>query len=96
MFDFNVWAEIKCPFPLIGPVDIYRSGHRTHEVGEVSGCRVNEAVGKRLFPGSGDLMMQITEKRQFPPSRPGIQAAKELLVEFGRLRLTGLIGPINR
>ncbi len=37
--------------------------HRTHQVGEVSGCRVSKAGGKRLFPGSGDLVMQITEKR---------------------------------
>ncbi len=65
-------------------------------VGEVSGCHISEAGGKRLFPGSGDLMMQITEKWQFPPFRPRIRAAKEPPVEFGRLRLAGLIGPIYR
>ncbi len=58
--------------------------HRTHKVGEVSGCRVSKAGGKRLFPGSGDLLMQITEKRQLPPFRFGIWAAKEPLVEFRR------------
>ncbi len=41
--------------------------HRTHEVGEVSGRRVSKAGRKRLFPGSGDLLMQITEKRQLSP-----------------------------
>ncbi len=51
--------------------------HRTHKVGEVSGCRVSKAGGKRLLPGSGDLLMQIAEKRQLPPFRSGIRAAKE-------------------
>ncbi len=41
--------------------------HRNHEVGEVSGRRVSEAGRKRLFPGSENLLMQITEKRQLPP-----------------------------
>ncbi len=36
--------------------------HRTHEVGEVSGCRISKVGGKWLLPGSGDLLMQITEK----------------------------------
>ncbi len=70
--------------------------HRTHKVGEVSGWCVSKAGGKRLFPGSGDLLMQITEKRQLPPFRPGIWAAKEPLVEFRSLRLAGLVGPIQR
>ncbi len=70
--------------------------HRTHKVGEVSRCHVNKAGGKQLFPGFGDLLMQITEKRQLPPFRSGIWAAKEPLVEFRRLRLAGLIGPIQR
>ncbi len=43
-----------------------------------------------LFPGSGDLTMQIAEKGQFSQFRPRIRAAKEPLVEFGRLRLAGL------
>ncbi len=39
-----------------------------HKVGEVSGRRVSQAGGeKRLFPGSGDLLMQIAEKQQLPP-----------------------------
>ncbi len=70
--------------------------HRTHKVGEVSGCRVSKAGRKRLFPGSGDLLMQITEKRQLPPFRLGILAAKEPLIEFRSPRLTGLVGPIQR
>ncbi len=41
--------------------------HRNHEVGEVSGRRVSKAGRKRLFPGSENLLMQITEKRQLPP-----------------------------
>ncbi len=41
-------------------------------------------------------MMQITEKWQSPPFRPRIRTAKEPLVEFGRLRLAGFIGPIYR
>ncbi len=36
--------------------------HGTHKVVEVSGCPVSKAGGKRLFPGSGDLVMQITGK----------------------------------
>ncbi len=40
--------------------------HRNHEVGEVSGRRVSKAGRKRLFPGSENLLMQITEKRQLP------------------------------
>ncbi len=40
--------------------------HRTHKVGEVSGRRVSKAGRERLFPVSGDLLMQITEKRQLP------------------------------
>ncbi len=40
--------------------------HRTHKVGEVSGRRVSKAGIERLFPVSGDLLMQITEKRQLP------------------------------
>ncbi len=70
--------------------------HGTYKVGEVSGCRVSKAGGKRPFPGSGDLLMQIAEKRQLPPFRSGIWPAKELLVEFRRLRLVGLVGPIQR
>ncbi len=70
--------------------------HRTHKVGEVSGCRVCKAGGKRLHPGSGDLLMQIAEKWQLPPFRSGIRAAKEPLVEFRRFRLAGLVGPIQR
>ncbi len=70
--------------------------HRTHKVGEVSGCRVSKAGGKWLFPGSGDLLMQITEQWQLPPFRLGIWAAKEPLVEFRSPRLTGLVGPIQR
>ncbi len=50
--------------------------HRNHEVGEVSGRRVSKAGRKRLFPGSGNLLMQITEKRQLPP----------LILEFTPLR----------
>ncbi len=51
--------------------------HRNHEVGEVSGrCSVSKAGRKRLFPGSGNLLMQITEKRQLPP----------LILEFTPLR----------
>ncbi len=46
--------------------------HRTHKVGEVSGRRVSKEGGKRLLPGSGDLLMQITEKWQLPPFRLGI------------------------
>ncbi len=70
--------------------------HSTHKVGEVSGHRVSKAGGKRLFPGSGDLLMQITEKRQLPPFRLGIWAAKEPLIEFRSPRLAGLVGPIQR
>ncbi len=70
--------------------------HRTHKVGEVSGCRVSKAGGKRLFPESGDLLMQIAEKWQLPSFRSGIRAAKVPLVEFRRLRLAGLVGPIQR
>ncbi len=70
--------------------------HRTHKVGEVSGCRASMAGGKRLFPGPGDVLMQITEKRQLPPFRLGIWAAKELLVKFRSPRLAGLVGPIQR
>ncbi len=40
--------------------------------------------------------MQITEKRQLPPFRSGIRAAKKPLAEFRRSRLAGLIGPIQR
>ncbi len=47
--------------------------HRNHEV---SGRRVSKAGRKRLFPGSGNLLMQITEKRQLPP----------LILEFTLLR----------
>ncbi len=50
--------------------------HRNHEVGEVSGRRVSKAGRKRLFPGSENLLMQITEKRQLPP----------LILEFTPLR----------
>ncbi len=70
--------------------------HRTHKVGEVSGRRVSKAGGKRLLPGSGDLLMQITEKWQLPPFRLGIWAAKEPLIEFWSSRLAGLVGPIQR
>ncbi len=70
--------------------------HRTHKVGEVSGCRVSKAGGKRLFPGSGDILMQITEKWQLPPFRLGIWVAKEPLVEFWSPRLAGLVRPIQR
>ncbi len=70
--------------------------HRTHKVGEVSGRRVSKAGGKRLFPGSGDLLMQITKKGQLPPFRLGIWAAKEPLIEFRSPRLAGLVGPIQR
>ncbi len=70
--------------------------HRSHKVGEVSGCRVSKAGGKRLLPGSGDLLMQIAEKWQLPPFRSGIRAAKEPLDEFRCLRLAGLVGPVQR
>ncbi len=50
--------------------------HRTHEVGEVSSRRVSKAGRKRLFPGSGNLLIQITEKQQLPP----------LILEFTLLR----------
>ncbi len=70
--------------------------HRTHKVGEVSGCRISKAGGKWLFPGSGDLLMQITEKRQLPLFRLGIWAAKKTLVEFRSPRLAGLVGSIQR
>ncbi len=50
--------------------------HRNHEVGEVSGSRVSKAGRKRLFPGTGNLLMQMTEKRQLPP----------LILEFTPLR----------
>ncbi len=50
--------------------------HRNHEVGEVSGRRISKAGRKRLFPGSGNLLMQMTEKRQLPP----------LILEFTPLR----------
>ncbi len=50
--------------------------HRTRKVGEVSGRRVSKAGGKRLFPGSGDLLMQITKKGSFLGSG----------LEFGPLR----------
>ncbi len=50
--------------------------HRNHEVGEVSGRRVSKAGRKRLFPGTENLLMQITEKRQLPP----------LILEFTPLR----------
>ncbi len=40
--------------------------------------------------------MQIAENWQFSLSRPRIRATKEPLVEFGRLRLAGLIKPIYR
>ncbi len=46
--------------------------HRTHKVGEVSGRRISKAGRERQFPGSGDLLMQITEKRQLPPLWLGI------------------------
>ncbi len=70
--------------------------HRTHEVGEVSVVtRVSKAGRKQQFPGSGDLLMQITEKRQLPPLRLGICTAKKPLVEFQRERLAGLVGPIQ-
>ncbi len=36
--------------------------HRTHKFGEVSGRRVSKAGGKRLLPGSGDLLMRILPK----------------------------------
>ncbi len=49
--------------------------HRTHDVGEVSGRCISKGR-KRLFPGSGDLLMQITEKRQLSP----------LILEFTPLR----------
>ncbi len=39
--------------------------HRTNKVGEVSGRHVSEAGRKCLFPGSGDLMMQITKNGSF-------------------------------
>ncbi len=70
--------------------------HSTRKVGEVSGRRVSKAGGKRLFPGSGDLLMQITKKGQLPPFRLGIWAAKEPLIEFRSPRLAGLVGPIQR
>ncbi len=70
--------------------------HRTNKVGEVSGRRVSEAGRKWLFPGSGDLMMQITEKRQLSPLGLWIWAAEEPLVEFRRARLARLVGPIQR
>ncbi len=70
--------------------------HRTHKVGEVSGRRVSKVGRKRLFPGSGDLLMQITEKRQLLPLRLGICTAKKPLVEFRRARLARLVGPIQR
>ncbi len=70
--------------------------HRTHKVGEVSGRHVSKAGGKWLLPGTGDLLMQIAEKWQLPPFRSGIWAAKEPLVEFRRLRIMGLVGPIQR
>ncbi len=69
--------------------------HRTHKFGDVSGRRVSKAGGKRLFPGSGDLLMQITEKRQLPLFRLGIWASKEPLIEFRSQRLAGLVGPIQ-
>ncbi len=34
-------------------------------------------------------MMQISEKYKFPPFRPRVRAAKEPVVELGRLRLSG-------
>ncbi len=40
--------------------------------------------------------MQITEKRQLPPFRLGIWAAKEPLIEFRSPRLAGLVGTIQR
>ncbi len=69
--------------------------HRTHKVGEVSGRRISKAGGKRLLPGSGDLLMQITKKWQLPPFRLGICTAKEPVIEFRSSRLVGLVGPIQ-
>ncbi len=49
-----------------------------------------------LFPGSGDLLMKITERWELPPFRLGIWAAKEPLIEFQSLRLVGLVGLVQR
>ncbi len=70
--------------------------HRTHEVGEVSGRHISKAGGKWLLPGSGDLLMQITEKLEIPPFRLGICNAEEPLIEFRSSGLAGVIGPIQR
>ncbi len=70
--------------------------HRTHEVGEVSGRRVSKAGRKRLFPVSGDLLMQITEKRQLPPPILEFTPLRNRLSSFEERDLRGSSGPIQR
>ncbi len=70
--------------------------HRTHEVGEVSGRRVSKAGRKRLFPGSGDLLMQISEKQQLPPLILEFTPLRNCSSSFEERDSRGSSGPIQR